>query len=94
VLIVLLRSDRTIVVSGDTRPSEQVVEQCNGCEPSAEHLRNAGHLDELSIDVAAVLLDSGVRLFNHLAITPAALGNPKVIAGVGVTHLRHPVRKA
>jgi dihydrofolate reductase len=26
--------------------------------------------------------------------TPAVLGNPKVISGVGVTHLRYPVRKA
>jgi len=24
---------------------------------------------------------------------PSVLGNPKVIAGVGVTHLRYPVRK-
>jgi len=55
---------------------------------------NAGLLDELQIDVAAVLLGSGVRLFDHLAKTPAILGNPKVIAGVGVTHLRYQVRKA
>ncbi len=57
-------------------------------------LLNAGLLDELSIDVAAVLLGSGVRLFDHLACTPAVLGDPTVIAGVGVTHLRYPVRKA
>jgi len=31
---------------------------------------NAGLLDELSIDVAAVLLGSGVRLFDRLAGTP------------------------
>jgi dihydrofolate reductase len=54
---------------------------------------NAGLLDELSIDVAPVLLGSGVRLFDHLAGTPLLLGNPMVIAGVGVTHLRYPVRK-
>src|SRR5215217_2110720 len=54
---------------------------------------NAGLLDELSIDIAAVLLGSGVRLFDRLAITPAALGTPTVTAGVGVTHLRYPVRK-
>jgi len=29
-----------------------------------------------------------------LARTPAVLGNPAVIPGVGVTHLRYPVRKA
>ena len=55
---------------------------------------NAGLLDEIHLDLAAVLLGSGVRLFDHLAGTPAVLGNPTVIPGVGVTHLRYPVRKA
>jgi dihydrofolate reductase len=55
---------------------------------------NAGLLDEISIDIAAVLLGSGVRLFDHLAGTPAVLGNPTVIQGVGVTHLRYLVRMA
>ena len=54
---------------------------------------NAGLLDELSIDLAAVLLGSGVRLFDRLTVTPALLGTPTVIAGVGVTHLRYPVRR-
>jgi dihydrofolate reductase len=57
-----------------------------------QQLLNAGLLDELSIDVAAVLLGSGVRLFDRLAGTPAVLGHPTVIPGVGVTHLRIPVR--
>jgi len=55
---------------------------------------NAGLLDELRIDVAAVLLGSGVRLFDRLAAMPAVLGNPSVIAGVGVTHVCYPVRKS
>src|SRR6187200_794719 len=55
---------------------------------------NAELLDEIHVDVAAVLLGGGVRLFDHLANIPTVLGNPKVIAGVGVTHLRYPVRKA
>ena len=59
-----------------------------------QQLLNAGLLDELSIDVVALLLGTGVRLFDHLAGTPAVLGNPTVIVGVGVTHLRYPVRKA
>ena len=59
-----------------------------------QQLLNAGLVDELSIDVAALLLGSGVRLFQRLAIAPAVLGNPTVVAGVGVTHLRYPVRKA
>jgi dihydrofolate reductase len=58
-----------------------------------QQLLNAGLLDELHVDIAAVLLGSGVRLFDHLTGTPAVLGNPTVIAGVGVTHLRYPVRK-
>ena len=59
-----------------------------------QQLLNAGLLDEIHVDMAAVLLGSGVRLFDHLAGTPVVLGNPRVIAGVGVTHLRYPVRKA
>jgi dihydrofolate reductase len=57
-----------------------------------QQLWNAGLLDELSVDVAAVLLGSGVRLFDRLTGTPAVLGDPTVTAGVGVTHLRYPVR--
>ena len=53
-----------------------------------------GLLDELHIDLAAVLLGDGVRLFDNLANTPAVLGNPTVVTGVGVTHLRYPVRKS
>jgi dihydrofolate reductase len=52
---------------------------------------DAGLLDEIHIDLAAVLLGGGVRLFDHLANTPVVLGDPKVVAGVGVTHLRYPV---
>ena len=59
-----------------------------------QQLLNAGLLDEIHVDVAALLLGSGVRLFDHLAATPAVLGNPTVIAGVGVTHLRYPVRNS
>jgi len=53
---------------------------------------NAGLLDEIQVDLAAVLLGEGVRLFDHLADTPVVLGDPKVVDGVGVTHLRYPVR--
>ena len=59
-----------------------------------QQLLNAGLLDEISVDIAAVLLGSGVRLFDRLADTPFVLGDPTVVAGVGVTHLRYPVRKA
>lgn len=59
-----------------------------------QQLLNAGLLDEIHVDIAALLLGSGVRLFDHLAGTPSVLGNPTTIPGVGVTHLRYPVRKA
>ena len=59
-----------------------------------QQLLNAGLLDEIHVDIAAVLLGSGVRLFDRLAGAPFTLGNPTVISGVGVTHLRYPVRKA
>jgi len=58
-----------------------------------QQLLNADLLDEIHVDVAAVLLGSGVRLFDRLAGTPVLLGNPTVIAGVGVTHLRYPVHR-
>jgi dihydrofolate reductase len=54
----------------------------------------AGLLDEIHIDLAAVLLGGGVRLFDHAVSAPVALGNPRVVAGVGVTHLRYPVHKS
>ncbi len=58
-----------------------------------QQLLNAGLLDELQIDVATVLLGSGISLFDNLAGTPIVLGNPTVVQGVGVTHLRYPVLK-
>jgi dihydrofolate reductase len=54
---------------------------------------DAGLLDEIHIDLAALLLGAGVRLFDHLANTPLLLGNPTVVPGVGVTHLRYPVHR-
>src|SRR6187402_3863545 len=44
-----------------------------------QQLLNAGLLDEIHVDIAAVLLGSGIRLFDHLADAPFTLGNPKVI---------------
>ena len=63
----------------------------HGAETIQECL-NAALLDEMQIDLAAVLLGAGVRLFDNLANTPAVLGNPTVVVGVGVTHLRYPVQ--
>ena len=52
----------------------------------------AGLLDELSIDLVPVLLGSGVRLFGNPNGGPVTLGDPSVVQGVGVTHLRYRVR--
>lgn len=57
-----------------------------------QQLLDAGLLDEIDIDLAAVLLGGGVRLFDHLANAPVVLGNPTIVAGTGVTHLRYLVR--
>jgi dihydrofolate reductase len=56
-----------------------------------QQLLNADLLDEISVDIAAFFLGSGIRLFDHLTDMPATLGTPTVIPGVGVTHLRYPV---
>lgn len=58
-----------------------------------QQLLNAGLLDEMQIDVAALVLGSGVRLFAGLQGTPCFLGNPSVVAGNGVTHLRYTVHR-
>lgn len=59
-----------------------------------QQLLNAGLLDEISVDIAPVFLGSGIRLFDHLDSSRAILGNPAVIVGAGVTHLRYPVTYA
>ena len=41
-----------------------------------QELLNLGLLDELNVDLAAVLLGGGVRLFGDLADTPPVLGSP------------------
>lgn len=57
-------------------------------------LLNAGLLDELSIDLVPLFLGSGVRLFDDVVEAPTVLGHPSVVQGVGVTHLRYPIRNA
>jgi dihydrofolate reductase len=52
---------------------------------------NAGLLDEIHVDLVPLLLGSGIPLFDKAGNAPVVLGNPTVVAGVGVTHLRYPV---
>lgn len=53
---------------------------------------DAGLLDEIHIDLVPLLLGSGIPLFGDVRDAPVVLGSPTVVAGVGVTHLRYPVR--
>jgi len=53
-----------------------------------------GLLDEISIDLAPVLLGSGVRLFDELRAAPILLDGPDLLVeGSRVTHLRYQVRR-
>ena len=52
---------------------------------------DAGLLDEIHIDLVPLLLGSGIPLFGQARNAPVVLGNPTVVAGEGVTHLRYPV---
>src|SRR3990172_2770745 len=45
---------------------------------------NAGLMDEIHIDMAPVLLGSGIRLFDHLGIEPIELESIRAIAAPGV----------
>jgi dihydrofolate reductase len=47
----------------------------------------AGLMDEIYIDLAPVLLGSGVRLFDNLGKAPIELENIRAIAAPGVIHL-------
>lgn len=59
-----------------------------------QQLMNAGLLDEINVDVVAVVLGSGIRLFDNLSGAPLELGDPTVCAGNGVTHLRFTIERA
>ncbi len=48
---------------------------------------NAGLMDEIHIDVAPILLESGVRLFDRPGKGPIALERIRAIEAPGVTHL-------
>lgn len=58
-----------------------------------QQMLNARLLDEIHIELAAVLLGQGIRLFDHLRVAPVDLEIIDVIKGMGVTHLMYRVRK-
>jgi dihydrofolate reductase len=52
-----------------------------------------GLVDEIAVDLAPVLLGSGIRFFGELAHPPILLDDPEVIESTRVTHLRFRVRQ-
>ncbi len=54
---------------------------------------DAGLLDEISVNVAPVLLGSGQRFFPGEDLQQIALSDPEVTVGTGVTHLRYRLAK-
>lgn len=53
----------------------------------------AGLLDEIQIDLAPILLGTGIRLFDNLDIEPVELETIRVVDAPDVTHLRFRVVK-
>jgi dihydrofolate reductase len=54
---------------------------------------NAGLIDEIQIDLAPVLLGTGVRLFDHLGTGPVKLEQLDAVKGMDVTHIKYRVVK-
>jgi dihydrofolate reductase len=54
----------------------------------------AGLVDEVLVDLVPVVFGAGVRYFGDYAGSPLLLGNPEVVQGDRVTHLRYQVRRA
>jgi dihydrofolate reductase len=64
-----------------------------GAASVAQQCLKAGLLDEITIDLAPVLLGGGVRLFDHLGLEPIELERMRVVEAPGVTHLAFRVVK-
>jgi dihydrofolate reductase len=58
-----------------------------GAASIAQQCVRARLLDEVHINLVPVLLGGGVRLFEHLGITPIELESTRVVEAPGVTHL-------
>lgn len=60
-----------------------------GAPQIAQQCLRAGLLDELHLDLASVVLGSGLRLFDSVGTDPIDLECLGVVQGIGVTHLRY-----
>ena len=63
-----------------------------GTATTLQQALNAGLMDEITIDLAPVILGKGVKLFDHLKQMPK-LEQISVVKGQGVTHLQYRVIK-
>jgi dihydrofolate reductase len=59
----------------------------------AQQCLNLGLLDEIRIELAPVLLGTGIPFFANLTSPPVLLDDPVIIEGNRVTHLIYRVRK-
>jgi dihydrofolate reductase len=64
-----------------------------GAASLAQQCLQAGLLDLVHVDLVPVLLGGGVRLFDHLGVTPVDLELVKVVDAPGVTHITYRVVK-
>jgi dihydrofolate reductase len=55
---------------------------------------DAGLVDEVAVDLAPVVLGTGIRFFGEIVNPPLMLENPSIVAGDRVTHLSYPVRRS
>jgi dihydrofolate reductase len=56
-----------------------------------QQLLDLGLLDVITVDLAPVVLGSGTPYLANLASAPVRLGNPRIVRGNRVTHLRYDV---
>lgn len=73
-----IAGEKNVIVGGS-----KIVQQC----------LQAGLIDELRIDLAPMLLCTGIRLFEHLGIAPIELERLTTEEGADITHLRFRVLK-
>lgn len=73
-----IAGEKNVIVGGS-----KIVQQC----------LQAGLLDEIRIDLAPILLCTGIRLFEHLGTVPIELERLATDEGIDITHLRFRVLK-
>jgi dihydrofolate reductase len=57
----------------------------------AQQCLNAGLLDEIVVKLVPGLFGEGIPFFDNLSSAPVELEGPRVVEGIGVTHLYYRV---